>query len=100
MMQSRNLASVVLAVLLGGAAPIAGQTQAGRVAISPQRIASAVAQAGWKVRPEQVRLLSAVTSSAADPWLQVVQVTNWHEGRLRVELRCHDPQVCLPFYVL
>ena len=89
-----------LVLLLGTIFPAVAQTQAGRIAISPQRVASAMAQAGWNVSPERVKFLSQVTAAAGDTRLQVVQVTRWQEGQLKVELRCHDPHACLPFYVL
>jgi hypothetical protein len=99
MTMSRNTASFFVATLLGIAIPTAAQTQPSRSAITPQRVANAMSDAGWKVSPGQVKLLSQVTTSR-DTWLQVVQVKHWQGNQLKVELRCHEPRSCLPFYVL
>ncbi|MFZ0284123.1 MAG: flagella basal body P-ring formation protein FlgA [Terriglobales bacterium] len=96
----RNFAGFLLTVLLGINFPAAGQTHQDRVAISTQRVANAMAQAGWKVGAGQIKLLSQVTSTAQDAWLEVVQVTHWQGDKLKAELRCHDPRACLPFYIL
>jgi Chaperone for flagella basal body P-ring formation len=98
MTMPRNAVSFFLATLLGITIPAAAQTH-GRIAITPQRVANAMSDAGWKVSPGQVKLLSQVTTSR-DTWLQVVQVKHWQGDQLKVELRCHDPRACLPFYVL
>ncbi|HTA26023.1 MAG TPA: flagella basal body P-ring formation protein FlgA [Terriglobales bacterium] len=100
MTMPRNSGSFILAILLGTLIPAAGQSQPNRIAITPQRVVSAMAGAGWKVSAAQVQLLSQVTSTVRDAWLEVVQVTHWQEDKLKVELRCHDPRVCLPFYVV
>jgi hypothetical protein len=100
MTMPKNIGISSLALLLGLIVPATGQVQQNRTAITPQRVASAMADAGWTVRPEQVKLLSQVTSSSREAWLQVVQVTHWQGDKLKVELRCHDPHACLPFYVL
>jgi len=100
MMTPRNSGIVILMIVLGTQIPVAGQTQQNRIAITPQHVAGAMADAGWKVGPGQVKLLSQVTSTVRDAWLEVVKVTRWQENQLKVELRCHDPRVCLPFYVL
>src|SRR5579863_377421 len=100
MTMQRNSAIVLLAIWLGITIPALAQTQQNRVAISPQHVAAAMAEAGWRVDAAQVKLLSQVTSAAHDAWLQVVQVTHWQDHQLKVELRCHDPRACLPFYVL
>ncbi|MGH9500012.1 MAG: flagella basal body P-ring formation protein FlgA [Terriglobales bacterium] len=97
---ARYSANIVLLICLGGILPAAGQTRQNRIAISTQSVVSAMAQAGWRVGPERVKFLSQVTSTAAEPGLQVAQVTHWQGDKLRVELRCHDPHACLPFYVL
>jgi hypothetical protein len=89
-----------LGLLLGVTVTAAGQSQQSRIAISAQRVASAMTEAGWRVRPEHVQLLSQLTFAARDTWLQVVQVTHWQDDKLKAELRCHDPRACLPFYVL
>lgn len=85
--------------VLGIVISVAAQTQPNRIAITPQRVANAMSDAGWKVTAGQVKLLSQVTTTQ-DTWLQVVQVTHWQGDKLKVELRCHDPRACLPFYVL
>jgi hypothetical protein len=96
----RNAGIVCLTLLLGTMVPTAvGQTQK-RAAISPQRVASAMSEAGWKITPQQIRFLSQVTSTDRDQPLQVVKVTRWHGDKLKAELRCHDRRACLPFYVL
>jgi hypothetical protein len=100
MTMPRNSGSFILAILLGTLIPVAGQSQPNRIAITPQHVVSAMAGAGWKVSVGQVQLLSQVTSTVRDAWLEVVQVTHWQEDKLKVELRCHDPRVCLPFYIL
>lgn len=100
MTMPRNSGSFILAILLGTLIPVAGQSQPNRIAITPQHVVSAMAGAGWKVSVGQVQLLSQVTSTVRDAWLEVVQVTHWQEDKLKVELRCHDPRACLPFYVL
>lgn len=100
MTMPRNSGAFLLTILLGAIIPATGQTPPGRIAVSPQRVASALAQAGWRVNPEQVKFLSQVTAAAGDAGLQVVQVTRWQRDKLKVELRCHDPHACLPFYVL
>ena len=105
MTMSRNCGCFLLAIFLlaivGAIIPAAAQTpQADRIAISREHVASAMAEAGWKVSPEQVKLLSQISFAARDTWLQVVRVTHWQENKLKVELRCHDPRACLPFYVL
>jgi hypothetical protein len=95
----RNSGGFLLAILLGIIIPAAAQQQ-NRMVITPQRVASVLADAGWKVSAGQVKLLSQVTSTDRDAWLQVVQVTHWQGDKLKAELRCHDPRACLPFYVL
>jgi flagella basal body P-ring formation protein FlgA len=100
MTMPRNSGSFILAILLGTLIPAAGQSQQNRIAITPQHVVSAMAGAGWKVSVGQVQLLSQVTSTVRDAWLEVLQVTHWQEDKLKVELRCHDPRVCLPFYVV
>jgi hypothetical protein len=100
MTMRRNFGLSLLVILLVTILPMSGQTQRNRIAITSQRVAAAMADAGWKVEPGQVKLLSQVSSTAQDSWLQVVQVTHWQADKLKVELRCHDPRACLPFYVL
>jgi hypothetical protein len=100
MTMPRNVGGFVLAILLGINIPAASQTPSSRTAISPQHVASAMAQAGWKVNPEQIQLLSQVTSTGRDSWLEVVHVARWQGNKLKAELRCHDPRACLPFYVV
>jgi hypothetical protein len=99
MTMPNNSGAFLLAILLGTIIPATAQQQ-NRTVITPQHVASAMAGAGWKVSPGQVKLLSQVTSNVRDAWLEVVQVTHWQEGKLKVELRCHDPRACLPFYVV
>ena len=86
-------------MLVGSIVPAASQVRQNRIAITPQRVASAMADAGWKVRSDQVKLLSQVTTADGNGRLQVVQVTHWQD-KLKAELRCNDPGACLPFYVL
>jgi hypothetical protein len=103
MTMSRNCGCFLLAIvaIVGIIIPATAQTpREDRIAISPERVASAMAEAGWKVSPGQVKLLSQLSFAARDTWLQVVRVTHWQENTLKVELRCHDPRACLPFYVL
>jgi hypothetical protein len=100
MTMRRKFGNCFLAMVLGTIIPAAGHAQQSRTAITPQRIAGAMAEAGWRVSTGQIKLLSQVTAIAGDAWLQVVQVTHWQEDKLKVELRCRDPRACLPFYVL
>ena len=100
MAMTRNSGVVVLAILLGGIVSASAQAQPNRSAITPEHVAGALVDAGWKVNAAQVKLLSQVTSTVRGAWLEVVQVTHWHQDMLKVELRCHDPRACLPFYVL
>ena len=99
MTMPRNSGGFLLAILLG-ITILATAQQQNRTVITPQRVANVLADAGWKVSPGQVKLLSQVTSTAGDAWLQVVQVSHWQGDKLKAELRCHDPRACLPFYVL
>ena len=98
MKQVRNYA--FLAIALGIAISSSAQNKPGRIAITPERVAGAMMDAGWNVSAAQVEMLPHVTVDASSPWLQVVQVTHWQDDKLKVQLRCHDPRACLPLYVL
>jgi Chaperone for flagella basal body P-ring formation len=94
----RTLGSLLLLSILASRA--VGQQSNPRLPISSQRVAEAMLAAGIPVTAAQVKLLSQVTTTGPDSGLEVINLAKWSEDRLRVELRCHDPRVCLPFYVL
>jgi hypothetical protein len=94
----RTLGSLLLLSILASRA--VGQESNARWPISSQRVAEAMLAAGVPVIAAQVKLLSRVTAIGPDSGLEVINLAKWSEDRLRVELRCHDPRVCLPFYVL
>jgi hypothetical protein len=70
-----------------------------RVAISPQRVADAIASAGLVADRTQVEFLSEV-SGADRSSLRVVSISHTTSGIVSVKLRCRENRECLPFYVL
>lgn len=103
-MPSRTILNklVGLAVLfLLPVAVAAGETvNQARVAISPERVADAMASAGLTADRTQVEFLSEVTAKADSSSLQVVSVSRTLSGTVGVKLRCRENSDCLPFYVL
>jgi len=77
-----------------------GQESSARFPISAERVAQAIVTAGVPVRAAQVRFLAQINSLGPDPGLQVINLAKWSGDTWKVELRCSDPRVCLPFYVL
>jgi hypothetical protein len=94
----RTLGSLLLLSILVPRA-VGGESSA-RFPLSSQGVAEAMAALGVQVAAAQVRFLSQVTAVGPNSSLEVINLAKWSEDRLRVELRCHDPRVCLPFYVL
>ncbi|HZP64529.1 MAG TPA: flagella basal body P-ring formation protein FlgA [Terriglobales bacterium] len=97
MRRERNLTTLFCSVL---AICATAQASGVRFAISPNRVAEALAAAGVPVTTEQVKLLSPVSARDRDPSLRVMKVTKWTDNTFKAELRCRDQQACLPFYVL
>jgi len=94
----RTLGSLLLLAILVPHAM--GRESNSRFPISSQGVAEAMAAVGVPVIAAQVKFLSQVTAVGPNSGLEVINLAKWTEDRLRVELRCHDPRVCLPFYVL
>jgi len=93
----RTLGSLLLLSIL---VPLAlGRESNPRFPISSQGVADAMAAAGVPVTAAQVKFLSQVTALGPNSGLEVINLAKWSDNRLRVELRCHDRGVCLPFYV-
>jgi hypothetical protein len=67
-------------------------------AISPEAVASAISASGVEVSAAQVKLLSDVVSSAADPQLRVRSIQPSGEQHAVARLECADA-ACLPFLV-
>jgi len=91
--------SLVLAAFVVAVLPAAAQVQARRLAITPEDVARALTDSGWKVSADRIKLLAPVTATYAAQ-LDVMQVTHWQAGKLRAKLHCRDPRACLPFFVL
>lgn len=96
--KTRTLASFCLLWLLIPAA--VGQDTSARFPISSERVARAIMAAGVPVTAAQVRLLAQVNALGPDSGLEVINMAKWSGDTWKVELRCSDPRVCLPFYVL
>jgi len=71
-----------------------------RVAISPERVADAIASAGLAADRTQVEFLSDVSGSTDPLGLRVVGISHTTSGIVSVKLRCRENRECLPFYVL
>lgn len=101
-MLNRNGASklVVSVLALVAAVPVAMSQARVASVVSAQRVADAMASAGLAVSPNQIELLSGVSTARESASLRVVSVTHRTGGTVKVELRCHDNYECLPFYVL
>jgi hypothetical protein len=90
---------VILPVLLLVAVTSRGLAAAGRYAISTEQIAATVNRFGIEVAPDQVKLLSGVVATTADPRLTVRSVHSWGSERLMARLECESREQCLPFFV-
>lgn len=100
-MSSRlNLNLTAAALMLLPAITAATTQPAARFSISPQSVAAALTSAGVPATAAQVRFLSPVSATAENADLQVINVAKWTGNSAKVQLRCHDHRVCLPFYVL
>lgn len=66
--------------------------------IAVERIAAVISGTGMQVRPEQVKLLSDVVASTADPELKVRSIEMQDTGRTTVRLECGGGE-CVPFLV-
>lgn len=71
-----------------------------RFAISTQRVAEALSEYGLKIRPQQVRLPSPLTSAIPSPQLELVSMRTAAPDLVQIELRCQSSGKCLPFFVL
>jgi hypothetical protein len=70
------------------------------VPITAEQVASALAVRGVLVEPAQVRFLAQVVATQPTPELETVIAGSLTERRAKVEMRCRERSVCLPFYVL
>jgi hypothetical protein len=64
-----------------------------------QTIIKSLAQNGTITDATQITLLGNVIASEPDPALDVRSVTTLHNTSA-IQLTCHNPAACLPFYVL
>jgi flagella basal body P-ring formation protein FlgA len=88
-------------LILVAVMPVAlSQTRAAQMANSARRMADAMVLAGLSVSPDQIELLSGISSTRESASVRVVSVTDTTAGTVKVKLRCQDNQECLPFYVL
>jgi hypothetical protein len=69
-----------------------------RVAINPAQVAGAISNAGIKISPEQVTLLTDVVANQTDPTLVVESMERWGDNRMKVRMNCANSE-CLPFFV-
>jgi hypothetical protein len=77
-----------------------GQEASVRFPISSERVAQAIVAAGVPITAAQVRFLTDVSALGQDSGLEVINMAKWLGDTWKVELRCSDQRVCLPFYVL
>jgi len=89
----------ILALLLPFSMLAAGEPT-GSFVLSPSQVARAIREAGRQVNDDRVGFLSQVRTRQANPTLKVMSIHEWHDGVQKVEIRCVDRSVCLPFLVL
>jgi len=70
-----------------------------RYAISPDRIAGAMAAMGMQVSTAQLTMLSDAVAATADPQLRVQSMQRWPGDRVVVRMECATQRQCLPFFV-
>jgi len=73
---------------------------AGYFDVGLDRILSTLSQSNIRVPSAHVLPLTIVRATQANPDLEVVSVAPWHEGIIKVRMRCRKRGVCLPFYVI
>lgn len=71
-----------------------------RYPISTLRVAQALVGYGLKVTPEEIRLPAMLSATSASPQLELVSMRPAAAQLVQLELRCHAPGECLPFFVL
>jgi hypothetical protein len=71
----------------------------GHYAISPERVAGAMAAMGMQVSTAQLTMLSSPVATTAEPELRVQSMQRWPGDHVVVRLECENQQECLPFFV-
>jgi hypothetical protein len=61
---------------------------------------AALSQSNIPVTSGQVRRITSVRATQANPDLEVTSIIPWQKASARVRMRCRQPEVCLPFYVI
>ena len=108
-MRTRSTASILTAILSISALGLLGQSQSqskDRFMIKADQVAQALSERGGHVGPQQVSLLANMSASEPYPLLDVLAVKPLGEQptgervgtHSLVELACHIPGACLPFY--
>jgi hypothetical protein len=87
------------AVLLAGMFSHVRAADNSRTPISREQILSVLNSSGINIAPDQMELLSTVTSSEPKPRMKVISVDVLDGESDKVRLQCEQAS-CLPFYVL
>lgn len=92
----------LLALLLPVAASLASAQKVGGVCypITSATVADSLRANGVGVNSSQVRLPMKLTASVPAPQFEIVATRRVNDQEIRLELRCHGIDVCLPFDAL
>jgi len=105
-MRTRSTASILTAILSISALGQSQSQSKDRFIIKADQVAQALSERGGHVGPQQVSLLANMSASEPYPLLDVLAVKPLGEQptgervgtHSLVELACHIPGACLPFY--
>jgi hypothetical protein len=90
---------LISVLALSGALAIPAAAATGRAAVTTEQVAAAISGTGVSVLPEQVTLLTNVTTKSDPPTLNVHSIEPWGDHRMKVRMECASQEECLPFYV-
>lgn len=79
--------------------PAVTMAASGHYAISPERVAGAMAAMGMQVSPDQLTMLTGAVATTTEPELRVQSMQRWPGDHVVVRLECETQQECLPFFV-
>jgi hypothetical protein len=91
--------TLISVIALSAAMALPAVAAPGRAAVTTEQVAAAISGTGVSVLPEQVTLLTNVTTKSDSPALNVHSIEPWGDHRMKVRMECASQEECLPFYV-